>query len=156
MDYVLGKTVSRGRLYAGYAGLVALVALAMQALTAAGFDLVARSVMDDPVDPWLIVKITFNYLPALWFMGGLGLFIVGWVKHASVVGWGYLVVSFLVVYMGGLADLPRWVSRLTPFGLVGRWPSEAFSWWGWIGLVVGAVVLTAVGAVGFRRRDVIA
>jgi ABC-2 type transport system permease protein len=61
--------------------------------------------------------------------------------------------TFLVVYLGGLVNLPRWVARLTPFGLVQRWPDEAFSWWPWVALVIGGAGLAVAGAIGYRRRD---
>jgi len=153
MDYVVGKTVSRLRLYAGYAGLAVTVAVVAQVLNAFGFWMVATSVMANPVSISLVFKIAFNYLPALLFLGGLGMFLVGWAKKLTWVGWAYLVASFLVVYMGGMVEVPRWVMRLTPFGLLQRWPLEEFSWWPWIGLMAAAVVLVAGGAFGYRRRD---
>ena len=156
LDYVLGKTVSRVKLFAGYAVLVAGVGLVMQILSALGFYLVAMSVMDDPLDPWLVVKVAANLFPALLAFGGLGLFLVGWAKRFTWIGWGYLAATFLVDYMGSMMDLPRWAGRFTPFGLLQRWPMETFSWWGWIGLMVGSVLLAVVGAMGFRRRDVTA
>jgi len=154
MDYILGKTVSRTRLFMGYALLAACTAVVMMILTAVGFYVVAVFVMTDSLSFTMVVKVAFNYGPALLAMGGLGLFITGWAKKAPWIGWGYLVVCFLAVYMGGMVDLPRWAQRLTPFGLLQRWPTESFSWWPWIGLVIAAIVLTAAGAVGFRRRDV--
>ena len=156
MDYVLGKTVSRTRVFAGYAGLAALVAVAMQALAAVGFWVVARQTMADPVALSLVVKVAFNYGAPLIAFGGLGLFLVGWAKRATWVAWAYLVVAFLVVYIGGMLNPPRWVARLVPFGMVQRWPTEAFSWWPWIGLVLAGVALAVLGAVGYGRRDVTA
>jgi len=155
MEGVLAAPVSRVRLYGGYAGLIVLIAVAMQVLAAAGFWMVASAVMTDPVPVRVVVIVAFNFGAAVLFFGGLGLFLTGCAPRLTLVGWAYLIISFLIVYMGGLLDLPRWVARLTPFGLVQRWPSEPFSWWPWIGLVAGGVVLAVVGALGWRRRDVI-
>ena len=156
LDPILGKAVSRTRLYAGYALLVVIVSVAMQILTALGFWSVAASVMDDPIKASLVFKVAFNYLPALLALGALGLCLVGWAKKHTWISWAYLVVSFLLVYVGGILDTPRWLLRLTPFGLIQRWPTEAFSWWPWLGLLLIAAVLGALAAVGFRRRDITA
>jgi len=156
LDYVLGKSVSRDRLFAGYALLVVAVAVVMQALSVLGFWPVAASVMDDPMDISLVAKVAFNYLAPMIALGGLGFLLVGWAKKLTWIGWAYLVASFLVVYMGGMLNVPRWAERLVPFGMVNRWPTEAFSWWPWISLVVAGVLLAVLGAVGFRRRDVTA
>jgi ABC-2 type transport system permease protein len=155
LDYVLGKSVSRWRLFIGYAGLAVIVSAVMLVLTAAGFWVVIQSVMTEPVSTPLIAKVAFNYFPALFAFGGLGLFLVGYAKKYTWVGWTYLVVSFLMTYMGSMMGLPRWAERLTPFGLLQRWPSEPFSWWPWIGLMVAGIVLGVLGALGFRRRDIL-
>ena len=153
LDYVLGKSVSRYRLYAGYAILVVIVSAVMMALTALGFWVAAAYVMDEPVGMELIAKVAFNFYPSMFVMGGLGLFLVGWAKRFTWIGWAYAVFAFLLTYIGGMMDLPRWVQRLAPFGLLQRYPTEPFSWWPWLGLMVAGIILGLLGAVGFRRRD---
>ena len=155
LDYVVGKSVSRVRLFVGYALLAGFVAVVMQLLIAVGFHSVAAYVMADPMSLSLTMKSAFNFGATLIGFAGLGLFLMGWAKKLTWVAWGYLAVSFLYIVIGGLLNLPRWVERLTPFGLLQRWPTETFSWWPWVGLVFGGVILAALGAVGFRRRDVI-
>lgn len=156
LDYVLGKTVSRVRLYTGYGLLIVMVAIGMQLLAATGFWAVAQTVMTDPVKASLVFKAAFCYGAALIAFGGLALFLVGWAKRFTWIGWAYLVVTFVVVYLGGLINLPQWVQRLTPFGLLPRSPTDQFSWWAWAGLVVAGAALAVIGAIGYRRRDVIA
>lgn len=156
MDYILGKTVSRVRQFGGYAVLAGLVSVLMQVLNALGFWLIATSTMTDPFSIGFIFKVTFNYWAAMLALGGLGLFLVGWVKKLTWIGWGYIVASFLIVYIGGMLNLPRWVSRLTPFGLLQRWPDESFTWYPWIALVLTGIILAVLGALGYRRRDITA
>jgi ABC-2 type transport system permease protein len=154
LDQVFGTAAARSRLFLGHAVVAGLAAVAMQLLAGLGFGLVARSVMEtDPVDLGLVVKVAANYWPALLAFGGLALCLVGWAKRAGAVTWAYLVVSFLFCYLAGLLDLPRWAGRLTPFGLLQRYPVEAFSLWPWLGLTAAAVALAGLGLVGYRRRD---
>jgi len=156
MDYVLGRTVSRTSLFAGYAVLSVATAVGLQLLTAGGFWLVAAAVMTTPVKASLVFGIAFNYLAALLAFAGLGLFLAGAAKHLTWIGWGYLGVTFLVVYLGGVMNVSRLAQRFTPMGLLQRYPSETFSWWPWVALVVVGAALGVAGLVAYRRRDVTA
>jgi ABC-2 type transport system permease protein len=156
LDYVVGKTVSRWSLFAGYGVLVVLVAALMQALTAIGFYSVALTVMDEPFTFEFLAKVCLNLLPALIFFGGLGLMIVGWAKKFTWIGWAYLGGAFLLTFLGGMLNLPEWVAKITPFGLLPHWPTESFSVPIWLGLVVMGLALMVVGAVGYRNRDITA
>jgi ABC-2 type transport system permease protein len=156
LDYILGKTVSRWKLFGGYAGLVVLVAILMQLLTAVGFWGVAQTVMPEPFSATFVTKVALNYLPALIFFGGLGLALVGWLKKFTWVGWAYLGGGFLLTFLGSMLDLPEWMGKLTPFGLLPRWPTEAFSLTLWLVVLVAGLGLMWIGSLGFRRRDVTA
>ena len=156
MDYVLGHTVSRARLFAGYAGLVLLAAAGMQLAAAVGFWAVASVVMTTPVKASVVFGVAANDLAGVLVFGGLGLLLAGTAKRFAWIGWGYLGATFLVAYLGDMLKLPQWAKRLTPFGLLSRYPSEAFAWGPWIGLVLGAVVLATIGLVAYRRRDITA
>ncbi|MCL1923595.1 MAG: hypothetical protein FWG15_07070 [Propionibacteriaceae bacterium] len=156
LDYVLGKTVSRWRLFGGYGGLVVLVALLMQILTGIGFYGVALTVMDEPFGFGFVMKVALNYFPALVFFGGLGLALVGWCKNATWIGWAYLGGGFLITFLGGMLDLPAWVGKLTPFGLIPRWPTEEFSFHIWAFVLVAGLGLIWFGSLGFRQRDITA
>jgi ABC-2 type transport system permease protein len=68
--------------------------------------------------------------------------------------WVFLVYSFLAVYIGRTMDLPEWVARATPFGLLPNYPTDAFDWPLAIALVGVSVAIAAVGAIVYRQRDV--
>jgi ABC-2 type transport system permease protein len=155
MDYLLGKTVSRWRLFLGYGILVVLVAVAMQLLAAVGYWMVAATIMTDPLPASMVFKIALNAVPALIVVGGLAFFLVGWAKQLTWINWGYLGLSFLMVYVGGMLNLPRWAMRITPFGMLQRWPQEDFSLILWLGMIAVGAVLAVLGATAYRRRDII-
>jgi len=154
LDLVLGRAVSRWGLFARFALMIIVVALAMQLASAIGFWGVAQFVMTAPVKASAVFGAAFNYGAALIAFAGLALLLAGRAKRFSWIAWTYLAASFLVVYVGGMANLPAWVARLSPFGLLPRWPAEQFNWWAWVGLAAGGVVLGVVGAQGFKRRDI--
>jgi len=54
---------------------------------------------------------------------------------------------------GALLKLPSWVMEISPFAHTPKIPGEAMSWPPLLVMTLIAVVLTAVGAIGYRRRD---
>lgn len=154
LEQVLGKAVPRRRLFACFAGLALGTAVVAQAVVVVSFWGSATASMADPVSIGLLAKVAGNQLAALIGLGGLACFLVGLAPWLIGLTWGYLAASFLVVYMGGILDLPRWAERLTPYGLVQRVPTEEFSIVPWLALVVAGVGLAIAGAEAFRRRDI--
>ena len=154
LDLVLGRPVSRARLYYSLAGFGAVAGVAMMLVSALGFWGASAMVMAQPIGARVIFGAALNYLPAVLAFAGLGLLLAGAAKRLAWIAWAYLGASFLVVYLGDMANLPRWVTRLSPFGLAPRWPGEPFNWWVWALLLVVGAGLTVLGARGFGRRDV--
>lgn len=93
------------------------------------------------------------YLPAIWVMTALVVWLFGWLPRLVVLGWGALVAAVLVGELGLLLDLPQWVMDLSPFTHVPRIPGEDWTWGGWLAVLAVAIGLAAWGAAGFRRRD---
>ena len=154
LDLVLGTALSRVGFFVRLSAQVGLVAVIMQLATAVGFWSVATYVMTDPVPASTVFGIAVNYFAALLAFGGLGLCLAGWAKRFTWVAWVYLAVSFLIVYLGDMANLPSWTQKLSPFGMLPRWPSDSFNWLVWLSLVVVGIVLAVIGVVGFSRRDI--
>lgn len=70
--------------------------------------------------------------------------------------WALLVASIVVGLYGPLLDLPDVVLDAAPFGLVPAVPGEAWSAPPLVALTGVAAGLTAIGAAGLRRRDLVA
>ncbi|OIU71002.1 hypothetical protein [Rossellomorea aquimaris] len=93
------------------------------------------------------------YLPAVLVMIGLALAFVGfWPNFASFL-WLYLGVSFFVVYLGELLQLPDWVEKLTPYGYIPAIPLDEVNYGVFALMVAIAAALALAGTYGFRRRD---
>jgi ABC-2 type transport system permease protein len=64
-------------------------------------------------------------------------------------------VAFLLIgEFGPLFELDQWVMDISPFAHVPRLPGSDFAPMPLVWLVIVAATLTAVGMIGFRRRDV--
>ncbi|MDO0913120.1 ABC transporter permease [Streptomyces sp. DT2A-34] len=93
-------------------------------------------------------------LPAVWVVGGLAVLLYGVLPRAAMAAWGVAGAVLLLGWVGPALDVPRAVLDLSPFGHLPKLPGGGMEW-GPVGVLLGvAVVLTAVGLVGLRRRDV--
>jgi len=64
-----------------------------------------------------------------------------------------LGLSFFVVYLGELLQLPDWVEKLTPYGHIPAIPLDEVNY-GVLAVMAGiGIILSVAGAYGFRRRD---
>lgn len=96
-------------------------------------------------------------VPAALVIAGLGVALYGWWPHGVGLGWAIISATFLLSLLGGLLDLPEWVTDLSPFSHVPNVPLTPWSEVSWGPLVVLAVIAVALyvaGFLGFRRRDV--
>ena len=109
--------------------------------------------MEEPIAASLILQAGFAYLPALWFMIGLAVLLIGVVPLKTGWIWVYFGYAFFSVYMGNVIGLPDIFRQLTPFGYVDQLPIEAFRVIPALLMVLLAVVMTVSGFVGYTRRD---
>lgn len=97
-------------------------------------------------------------LPGLALTVGIGTLLLGWAPRLLplaqvLIGW-----SIFAAWVGALLDLPGWLIRATPWGRLPHLPGGAAGSGEWTAVVVEtvlALVLIIVGAVGFRRRDLV-
>jgi len=95
-------------------------------------------------------------VPAVWVLAALVVAAVGLVpRWAVAIGWSALGVSLVMGQLGALFDLPQWVLNVSPFTHVPAVPAEELEWLPLLVLLAVAAVLTAVGLVAFRRRDLV-
>lgn len=74
-------------------------------------------------------------------------------RYTIALGSTAFVLSLVFGLFGGLLDLPQAVRDLSPFSHVPALPAADVSWAPVVALTAAAVLLTAAGAVTFRRRD---
>jgi len=152
-EQVLGTPVSRVKLFGVYLGVAFGLSIVFQVLAAASF-WGAASVVMDPVPAFsTYLQSALNYLPAIWVFLGLTAFLIGFLPNLTALSYGYLGVSFFVIYIGTVAGFPEWTQNLSPFGVVPQVPLEAQTWMPLFVLCSIAVLLSLVGVAGYRRRD---
>ncbi len=152
-EHFLSRAVSRPRLIGSSLAIAFIVAFIMISLAAVGLWSAGAAVVEDGLDFIVVYKAAIVYLPAIWVMLGITVTLIGIsVKFSSFV-WGYLLYSFIVVYLGNLLQFPEWMMKLSPFGHIPQLPIEDMDWGVTVSLTLLAVVFMFIGFIGYRKRD---
>ncbi|MCV7099115.1 ABC transporter permease [Mycobacterium palustre] len=100
----------------------------------------------------VVVGTAAAQLPAVWLLAAVTVVLFGLAPRFTPVAWGVLV-GFVAVYLiGELGRFPQWLLDLEPFAhipRVGDFTAVPLIW-----LLGLDAALIALGATGFRRRDV--
>lgn len=93
-------------------------------------------------------------VPAVWAVVGVAVLIVGVRPQVSVAAWIGVVASFGLTLLGPTFRLPDWALGISPFYHVPTVGTAGESVVGLVVVGVIAVLLSVVGLVGYRRRDI--
>jgi Putative exporter of polyketide antibiotics len=154
IEPLLGSPVSRTRLLGAYTVLAMANGFVMLSLAAIGLWSAGNASMENGLDFGTIYGAAVAYYPAQLVLIGLAAFFVGFVPKLTALNWLYLFYSFVVLYMGGLLQVPDWTKRMTPFGYVPNAPVEEVTLLPLLVLGLIAAVLALAGFAGYRRRDI--
>lgn len=114
-----------------------------------------NAVMTHHLDFSIFLRGFYGYLSPLLIMIGISAFLVGWLPKLTALNYGYLILAFFIQYFGKLLKLPDWSDKISPFGFIAKVPVKNFDvatfWW----QIAIAVILIAVGYIGYRKRDLI-
>ncbi|MFB1081746.1 ABC transporter permease [Jeotgalibacillus sp. JSM ZJ347] len=152
-ENLYARAVSRQKVFLSYLGISVLFGSLMMVIATLSLWGASVQVMDDPMALGTVMLSGLVYLPAIWVMIGLGVLFTGIKTGIASVAWGYLIYSFLVVYLGGLLQLPEWPAKLSPFGHVPQIPGEDFSFIPLLSLILIAALLYAAGVFSYKQRD---
>ncbi|ACV07197.1 hypothetical protein I6I18_08795 [Kytococcus sedentarius] len=93
-------------------------------------------------------------LPAVVLFLGLVTLLLGWVPEHRGLVWLPFAAALVIGWLGPALDLPQWVMDVAPLTAVGQVPVDDFRLGAAAVLVLLGVVLSALGAIGLRRRDI--
>lgn len=157
-EHLLARAVSRERLFSSYLFPSLIVTALVQFLSVIGLWAAGSAVTDTPPRLLNLLQAGMIYLPAMWVMIALTAFLVAFLPRFTSLIWAYLIASFFIVYLGGLLQLPDWVSRLFPYGNIPRLPlpeGEGINYYTLAILLLIALDLIFAGYYLFGRRDIV-
>lgn len=153
LEHLASRAVSRTELLAGYFIIAVASCFIMLFVSVLGLWSASSAVMAEPIAFSSMTKQLAVYIPAMLFILGFGVFIIGALPSLTGLVWAYLGFSFFTIYFGVLMQFPDWVGKLTPFGHIPALPMESIKYAPLIIITAVALALTAAGFVMFRNRD---
>lgn len=150
---LFGMPISRTRL-AG-TDLAVTTAGTLLLLCAAGVAAWAgTSTVDAPLGLGDALAGALNAAPVALLSIGAAMLALGWAPHA-VLAIGALPAAggFLLLVLAQSTGAPAWVVQLSPFAHLAAVPQTTPDWAGATGMCAVAVLLAAVGILGYHRRD---
>ncbi|MBS4179065.1 ABC transporter permease [Lederbergia citrea] len=153
-EHLLSRAVSRTQLMGSSFLVSFVVAFVMPSLAAIGLWSAASAVMDDGIAFGTLYGAAMVYLPAIWIMIGIAVLVAGVAPKLTGLIWLYLTYSFVVVYLGGLLQFPKWLGKLSPFGQIPKLPVEDMDFPKAFMLTIIAIVITVIGFIGYNKRDI--
>ena len=155
MENFYSRAVSRNKIMGDYTIIAFLSTIIMQGSIGLGLYATSIGVMEHNLVFESIIAEVFVYLPAIWFIVGLSLLLVGvWPKSTSLV-WFYIVFTFMVLYLGNVLDFPEWLNNLSTFTHIPQISQDIIRWTSIYALSALALFLGFVGFAGYNKRDII-
>jgi ABC-2 type transport system permease protein len=154
LEPLLATGLSRRRWLLGNLVVTAAGTVLVLLVSGLGLGLTYGLVVSDAGQPLRMAGLELVYAPAVLTLVGLAVLLDGWVPAWSKVVWAVLGVCFVFGWLGGLLDPPRWTEQLSPFTHTPLVPTEQVTAGAPTVIVLVAVLLTVLGLVGFRRRDI--
>ncbi|AXI07804.1 ABC transporter permease [Oceanobacillus zhaokaii] len=148
------RSVSRTSLLGSYITLSIVVSFIMQAAVALGLWSAGVLVMDEPLALGTALGAAFIYLPAMWAMMGLAVFLIGISPKATGLAWLYMIYGFIVIYLGGILEFPDWMNNLSAFHHIPQVPVEDMDYLRTSIMVMISAILLVLGSLSYRRRDI--
>lgn len=153
-EHLLARDISRKKLLLSYVVIAFIVSILMLLVAVVGLAVTGLAVLEIDTTFSMLVKSMLVYLPALWVILGISVFLFGVAPRFTSFSWFYLLFTFVVVYLGELLEFPDWISNLSPFAHVPEIPVDELAFTPLIILTIIAVALTAVGLFGYQKRDI--
>jgi ABC-2 type transport system permease protein len=119
-----------------------------------GMGITGSQSMEDSRYLGILTMAGLSFTPALWVTIGLAVAIYGYFPRKTSFSWAMVGFAFFVVYLGGVLQLPEWVTNLSPFTHIPRIPAEEFDVLPLLVLTAVAAVLMLIGWFGYSRRDI--
>ena len=154
-ELMLSTATSRGGLLASHLVPALVLPTLLLALTAVATSATQALADGSPDVIWAVLGGAMALAPGVWLVVGLAVAVLGWAPRLGFVPWLLIGWSLVMSWIGALLNLPDAVVKATPFEQLPKVPVEAMNWTPWAVETVLAVALIALGAWGFRRRDIV-
>ncbi|REF37711.1 ABC transporter permease [Thermasporomyces composti] len=155
VEAVLVTGSSRLGFLGGWLGCVAVQTLLMAVLTGLGLGLGMWAVTGDVAWVGRLATGALAYLPATYLVAAVAVALYGSAPRWATVTWLPVIWVAFTLFLGTLLDLPSWAMDLSPFTHTPLVPSADVEAAPLLAMAGLALLLTVVGFVTYRRRDIV-
>jgi ABC-2 type transport system permease protein len=154
VEMLLATGLSRRRWYLGHALITVGGSLVVLLGSGVGIGIGYALVTDDWSAVLRLTGATFAQLSGLFVLGALARLLNGVAPRLATLAWLGLVFCWVVLMFGELLEFPHWVIDMSPFSHLAAVPAVDMGWGSFVAVLAVALAMSAVGLLGFRRRDV--
>lgn len=154
IQHFLSKRISRNQIIGSYLFLAIVAAIFSLFLSGLGLWLAIIAVMENPISFGTIISSAIIYLPALLFMIGLSITLIGLYPKGSSLIWIYLGYTFFCLYLGEILGFPEWMKKLTPFGFIPQLPVDDVNYLTLSLMTIISIGFIFLGFLGYKKRDI--
>ena len=154
LEPLYARSVSKLGMFVPYLLIALLLSVVLQLAQAVGMWLAARAVMAEPLSLADVVAAGLVKLPGIWLFAGIAALLTGLLPSLTALVWAYFGMSFYVIYLGRMMDIPDALLELSAFGALPNYPVDAFRAAPVVAVAAVALALLAAGAALYARREV--
>jgi ABC-2 type transport system permease protein len=152
-ELLLATPLSRSTLLRGHVAVALVGSAGVVAAGGLGLGATYGLIIGDLGQVPRLMAASLVYVPAVWVLVGGAVALVGFAPRSTNAAWALLAGALVVAMFGALLDLPAWVLDLSPFQHVPQLPADDLVVLPLAVLLAVATAATAIGIVGFSRRD---
>ncbi|WP_427813689.1 ABC transporter permease [Enterococcus sp. 22-H-5-01] len=153
LEMVHAKKISKTNLAASYFLVALCLSLFVFTSALVSTFLIGNSTLNEPLSSNYFWQTFFGFLPTILFYIGCANALVGFIPKANKLLWFYLAAGIVFKMFGPLMNLPKKYAAISPFGWVGKIPSEPINQQVTLLLWIAFIILTILGLVGYNKRD---
>jgi ABC-2 type transport system permease protein len=155
LEQVYSKKVSKIKTLVSFLGIAFVSSIIFQFCTAIGIYGASSAVLEDKIEFSVFLKGLLAALPAMWIFLGVAVFLTGVLPRLTSLTWVLFAITFFMVYMGKMLNLPDWANHLTPFSNIPDYPIGEIEFAPLAIMTAIFIGLSVIGIVGYRKRDLI-
>lgn len=154
VETILGSPTSRWKWAASVYGVALAGVAILMALGGLGVGVGAAISLQDAGQIWPAFVAGLAQVPAAWVVTSVVMLLFGVAPRLGALAWVVFAGAIVLAEFGVLWEAPQWLMDLSPFQHSPKLPVTAEATTPLLWLALTAVAVSAVGFVGWRRRDV--
>ena len=154
LEAVYARSVSKTGLFLPYIIIAMILSILLQLALALGMYLAANASMDATFSLADVIMAGLVKLPGIWLFVGVSTLLTGLLPKLTSLVWLYWGISFFVIYIGRMMDIPDVFNKMTAFGLLPNYPIDHLQVMPILVVSAIAIVLLILGMVCYEKRDV--